>query len=82
MFFLKKIQFFVIFLFRPEGFNANLELWLKRITHETDEVRIRALKHLQTFLEEHRSQLNRMILSETDVHPLIVEVYVYTNYKH
>lgn len=42
--------------------------------HETDEVRIRALKHLQTFLEEHRSELNKMILSETDVHPLIVEV--------
>ncbi|KAL6262489.1 hypothetical protein P5V15_007574 [Pogonomyrmex californicus] len=59
---------------RPEGFNANLKLWLKRITHETDEVRIRALKHLQTFLEEHRSELNKMILSETDVHPLIVEL--------
>ncbi|XP_012230547.1 serine/threonine-protein kinase ATR [Linepithema humile] len=59
---------------RPEGFNANLMLWLKRITHETDEVRIRALKHLQTFLEKHRSELNRMILSETDVHPLIVEL--------
>ncbi|KMQ96860.1 serine threonine-protein kinase atr-like protein [Lasius niger] len=59
---------------KPEGFNANLELWLKRITHETDEVRIRALKHLQTFLEEHRSELNKMILSETDVHPLIVEL--------
>ncbi|XP_025986385.1 serine/threonine-protein kinase ATR [Solenopsis invicta] len=59
---------------RPEGFNANLKLWLKRITHETDEVRIRALKHLQIFLEEHRSELNKMILSETDVHPLIVEL--------
>ncbi|XP_032688955.1 serine/threonine-protein kinase ATR isoform X2 [Odontomachus brunneus] len=59
---------------RPEGFDANLKLWLKRITHETDEVRIRALKHLQTFLKEHRSELNQMILSETDVHPLIVEL--------
>ncbi|XP_025264576.1 serine/threonine-protein kinase ATR [Camponotus floridanus] len=59
---------------KPEGFNANLELWLKRITHETDEVRIRALKYLQTFLEEHRCELNKMILSETDVHPLIVEL--------
>ncbi|XP_011875240.1 PREDICTED: serine/threonine-protein kinase ATR [Vollenhovia emeryi] len=59
---------------RPEGFNANLKLWLKRITHETDEVRIRALKHLQSFLEKHRSELNKMILSETDVHPLIVEL--------
>ncbi|XP_025157159.1 serine/threonine-protein kinase ATR [Harpegnathos saltator] len=59
---------------RPEGFNANLELWLKRITHETDEVRIRALKHLQAFLEKHRTELNQMILSETDVHPLIVEL--------
>ncbi|XP_028046695.1 serine/threonine-protein kinase ATR isoform X2 [Monomorium pharaonis] len=59
---------------RPEGFNANLKLWLRRITHETDEVRIRALKHLQIFLEEHRGELNKMILSETDVHPLIVEL--------
>ncbi|XP_011699804.1 PREDICTED: serine/threonine-protein kinase ATR isoform X2 [Wasmannia auropunctata] len=59
---------------RPEGFDANLKLWLKRITHETDEVRNRALKHLQIFLEEHRSELNKMILSETDVHPLIVEL--------
>ncbi|KYN10085.1 Serine/threonine-protein kinase atr [Trachymyrmex cornetzi] len=59
---------------RPDGFNANLKLWLKRIMHETDEVRIRALKHLQIFLAEHRSELNKMILSETDVHPLIVEL--------
>lgn len=57
-------------------------LWLKRITHETDEVRIRALKHLQTFLKDHRSELNRMILSETDVHPLIVEVCFYYYYKN
>lgn len=64
----------MIWNFRPEGFNVNLKLWLKRITHETDEVRVRALKYLQRFLEEHRSELNRMILSETDVHPLIVEV--------
>lgn len=68
------MYFIQVFNFRPEGFNANLTLWLKRITHETDEVRIRALKHLQTFLEKHRSELNKMILSETDVHPLIVEV--------
>ncbi|XP_011329801.1 serine/threonine-protein kinase ATR isoform X3 [Ooceraea biroi] len=59
---------------KPEGFNVNLKLWLRRITHETDEVRVRALKYLQTFLEEHRSELNSMILSETDVHPLIVEL--------
>ncbi|KZC05824.1 Serine/threonine-protein kinase atr [Dufourea novaeangliae] len=59
---------------RPKGFEANLKLWLKRITHETDEVRTRALMYLQTFLVEHRSQLNEMILSETDIHPLIVEL--------
>ncbi|XP_076632761.1 serine/threonine-protein kinase atr isoform X1 [Colletes latitarsis] len=59
---------------RPKGFEANLKLWLKRITHETDEVRIRALMYLQKFLAEHRSQLNEMILSETDVHPLVVNL--------
>ncbi|XP_076654433.1 serine/threonine-protein kinase ATR [Halictus rubicundus] len=59
---------------RPEGFEANLKLWLKRITHETDEVRSRALTYLQKFLAEHRSALNQMILSETDIHPLIVEL--------
>ncbi|XP_053989775.1 uncharacterized protein LOC128882206, partial [Hylaeus volcanicus] len=59
---------------RPKGFEANLKLWLKRVTHETDEVRIRALIYLQKFLAEHRSQLNEMILSETDIHPLIVDL--------
>lgn len=72
MYFIFKIL--KIFGFRPDEFNANLKLWLKRIMHETDEVRIRALKHLKIFLAEHRSELNKMILSETDVHPLIVEV--------
>lgn len=66
------IYYYIIY-FRPKGFEANLKLWLKRITHETDEVRIRALVYLQKFLAEHRSQLNEMILSETvDIHPLIV----------
>nr|XP_031832738.1 serine/threonine-protein kinase atr-like [Nomia melanderi] len=59
---------------RPKGFEANLTLWLKRITHETDEVRSRALIYLQKFLAEHRSQLNKMILSDTDIHPLIVKL--------
>ncbi|CAK9833676.1 Serine/threonine-protein kinase atr [Anthophora retusa] len=59
---------------RPEGFEANLKLWLKRIIHETEEVRIKALRYLQRFLAEHRSQLNEMILSETDIHPLIVDL--------
>ncbi|KOX79522.1 Serine/threonine-protein kinase atr [Melipona quadrifasciata] len=59
---------------KPAGFEANLKLWLKRITHETDEVVSRALKYLQKFLAENRSQLNEMILSETNIHPLIVEL--------
>lgn len=35
---------------------------------------MRALVYLQKFLAEHRIELNNMILSDTDVHPLIVEV--------
>ncbi|XP_046813707.1 serine/threonine-protein kinase ATR isoform X1 [Vespa crabro] len=59
---------------QPCEFGKNLKLWLKRITHETDEVRMRALVYLQKFLAEHRIELNKMILSDTDVHPLIVEL--------
>nr|XP_034192073.1 serine/threonine-protein kinase ATR [Osmia lignaria]XP_034192074.1 serine/threonine-protein kinase ATR [Osmia lignaria]XP_034192075.1 serine/threonine-protein kinase ATR [Osmia lignaria] len=59
---------------RPEGFEANLKLWLKRITHDTDEVRARALTYLQKFLAEHRTKLNEMILSGTNIHPLIVDL--------
>ncbi|XP_043511522.1 serine/threonine-protein kinase atr [Frieseomelitta varia] len=59
---------------KPAGFEANLKLWLKRITHETDEVVSKALKYLQKFLAENRIQLNEMILSETNIHPLIVEL--------
>ncbi|XP_026671548.1 serine/threonine-protein kinase ATR-like isoform X2 [Ceratina calcarata] len=59
---------------RPNGFEPNLNLWLKRIIHETDEVRVKALVHMQTFLAENRSQLNEMILSETNIHPMIVEL--------
>lgn len=75
------IYYYIIY-FRPKGFEANLKLWLKRITHETDEVRIRALVYLQKFLAEHRSQLNEMILSETvDIHPLIVAVRFFFFFK-
>ncbi|XP_066597912.1 serine/threonine-protein kinase atr-like [Prorops nasuta] len=59
---------------KPADFGESLKVWMKRIMHETDEVRLRALKHLQKFLAEHRVELNEMILSNTDVHPLIVEL--------
>ncbi|XP_015183049.1 PREDICTED: serine/threonine-protein kinase ATR isoform X2 [Polistes dominula] len=59
---------------QSKGFTANLQLWLKRITHETDEIRMLALRHLKNFLAVHRIELNEMILSDTDVHPCIVEL--------
>lgn len=58
----------------PGGVEANLKLWLRRIKHETDEVRMKALCHLKKFLGCHRSELNGMILTDTDVHPLVVEL--------
>lgn len=72
--FVRKIRYDLHLHCRPKSFEANLKLWLKRVTHETDEVRNKALMYLQKFLAEHRSQLNEMILSETDIHPLIVDV--------
>lgn len=38
--------------------------------------------YLQKFLAENRSQLNEMILSETNIHPLIVEVYLLFKVKN
>ncbi|XP_024944291.1 serine/threonine-protein kinase ATR isoform X2 [Cephus cinctus] len=58
----------------PSSMEDNLKLWLKRITHETEEVRLKALIHLQKFLSEHRTGINELILNDTDVHPLIVEL--------
>lgn len=58
----------------PEGFEANLNLWLRRITNDSDEVRTKALSHLKKFLGKHRSELNEMILADTDVHPLVVKL--------
>lgn len=38
--------------------------------------------YLQKFLAENRSQLNEMILSETNIHPLIVEVHLLFKVKN
>lgn len=38
--------------------------------------------YLQKFLAENRSQLNEMILSETNIHPLIVEVHLLLKVKN
>ncbi|KAK0088729.1 hypothetical protein PV325_010836 [Microctonus aethiopoides] len=57
------------------NFAENLELWQRRILHEMDEVRLKALVHLQKFLEQHRSELNKLILNDTNhVHPAIVQL--------
>ncbi|XP_063984803.1 serine/threonine-protein kinase ATR-like [Diachasmimorpha longicaudata] len=58
----------------PRNPEAGLKIWIRRIKHETDEVRFKALGHLKKFLEVHRSHLNDMILSNTDVHPLVVNL--------
>ncbi|XP_015115874.1 serine/threonine-protein kinase atr [Diachasma alloeum] len=58
----------------PRDPEAGLKIWIRRIKHETDEVRSKALSHLKKFLEVHRSHLNDMILSNTDVHPLVVDL--------
>ncbi|XP_011304533.1 serine/threonine-protein kinase atr-like [Fopius arisanus] len=58
----------------PRDPEAGLKIWTRRIKHETDEVRFKALGHLKKFLELHRSHLNDMILSNTDVHPLVVDL--------
>ncbi|KAK0175715.1 hypothetical protein PV327_009444 [Microctonus hyperodae] len=57
------------------NFIENLELWRKRILHEMDEVKLKALVCLRNFLEHHRCELNKMILNDTNhVHPAIVQL--------
>ncbi|XP_014204493.1 serine/threonine-protein kinase ATR [Copidosoma floridanum] len=61
-------------LTEPETVEENLQIWLKRLTHETDEVRLKALLYLQQYLARHRNEINDLILSDINVHPLIVEL--------
>lgn len=63
-----------IFFFRPKSVEENLKLWIKRIKHESDEVRLKALLYLQQYLAKNRDEINVLILSDVNVHPLIVEV--------
>ncbi|OXU29026.1 hypothetical protein TSAR_005154 [Trichomalopsis sarcophagae] len=59
---------------KPKTVEENLKLWIKRIVHQTDEVRLKALLYLQQFLAKHRNDINDLILSDSTVHPLIVEL--------
>ncbi|XP_048511999.1 serine/threonine-protein kinase ATR isoform X2 [Athalia rosae] len=59
---------------RPHSFEDNLSMWLKRTTHETHEIRLKALIYMKKFLADSRSPLNEMILSGSVVHPLIVQL--------
>ncbi|XP_034947758.1 serine/threonine-protein kinase ATR-like [Chelonus insularis] len=59
----------------PKEFHKNLELWQRRIIVETDEVKLKALIHLKSFLQQHRNELNEMILNDTNhVDPAIVKL--------
>ncbi|XP_008550901.1 serine/threonine-protein kinase atr [Microplitis demolitor] len=61
----------------PDDFVKNLQVWQRRIVHETDEVRLKALIHLKNFLQQHRSELNEMILNHdatNHVHPAIISL--------
>lgn len=59
---------------RSECIKENLGLWIKRIDHEIDSVKLRALVHLKPFLAENRSKLNGLILANANVHALILEL--------
>ncbi|XP_058804986.1 serine/threonine-protein kinase ATR-like [Phymastichus coffea] len=59
---------------RPISIEENLRLWIQRIVHETDEVRLKALLYLQQYLSKNRDGINVLILSDVNVHPLIVEL--------
>lgn len=68
------LYWFVIFLFRSYSIEDNLVIWMNRITHQSDEVKLKALKYFKKFLASNRSEVNNLILADANVHPLIVEV--------
>jgi hypothetical protein len=66
--------------YRPKTVEENLQLWIKRIIHQTDEVRLKALLYLKQFLAKNRHTINDLILTDNNVHPLIVKVNFYFNF--
>lgn len=52
----------------------NIQRFLKYLTHETLEVRIKSLKYIKSFLEVSREELDKMILDYNGIDPTIVEL--------
>ncbi|KAL7294393.1 hypothetical protein TKK_0012398 [Trichogramma kaykai] len=59
---------------KPTTVEGNLQFWIKKIKHETDEVRLKALLYLKQYLSKSRNEINDLILSDINVDPLIVEL--------
>ncbi|XP_063916724.1 serine/threonine-protein kinase ATR-like isoform X2 [Zophobas morio] len=51
-----------------------MKIFLKYLSHETSEVRIRSLKQLKLLMEKNREELDRMILGYNGIDPVIVEL--------
>ncbi|XP_044272747.1 serine/threonine-protein kinase ATR-like [Tribolium madens] len=51
-----------------------MRIFLKYLTHETVEVRVRSLKQLKGLMEKNREELDQMILGYNGIDPIIVEL--------
>ncbi|RZC32904.1 serine/threonine-protein kinase ATR, partial [Asbolus verrucosus] len=60
--------------FEDCSFKDKMKLFLKYVSHETLEVRVRSLKHLKLLMEKNREELDQMILGYNGIDPVIVEL--------
>ncbi|KYB25791.1 Serine/threonine-protein kinase ATR-like Protein [Tribolium castaneum] len=56
------------------GLKEKIRIFLKYLTHETVEVRVRSLKQLKRLMEKNREELDQMILGYNGIDPIIVEL--------
>ncbi|GJQ85421.1 hypothetical protein Trydic_g23851 [Trypoxylus dichotomus] len=60
--------------FEHQTSEQKLQYFMKYLSHETNEVKIHALKYLKQIIKENRSQLDQMILGYNGMDPTIVNL--------
>ncbi|XP_071056684.1 serine/threonine-protein kinase ATR [Onthophagus taurus] len=61
-------------ILESNDFEDQMKVFMKYLTHETDEVKVHALKYLKKIIEENRQKLDNMILGYNGIKPHIVEL--------
>ena len=60
--------------FENEPLERQLEMFIGHLNHDTNDIKIFALKYLREMLRKNREHLSRMVLGYNGIHNLVVEV--------